>query len=229
MCEFKSAIVTRNGDVLANPWTDSHEDLIRLFKLRDNREGSFARVEFTPDEQAELDQPEKYKLTIDEGRCPDWFDEDMKAKVSDKMRGWIKAMVVSDVVDLLCGGVYVLSKGARVSLVKNCRLVVMLGNSTVGEMWESSKVGEMWGSSTVGTMRESSKVGEMWGSSTVGEMWESSKVGEMWGSSKVGTMWESSKVGEMLGSSKVGTMWESSKVGTMRESSKVAIDNRNPK
>ena len=27
MCQFKSAIVLRNGDILHSQWTDSHEDL----------------------------------------------------------------------------------------------------------------------------------------------------------------------------------------------------------
>jgi hypothetical protein len=225
----------RNGDILHNPWTDSHEDLIRLFKLRDNRMDNFARVEFKPDDPNELATPEKYKLHIDEQRCPDWFDEDMKVKVSEKMRGWIKSRIIDGDADIICGGVFILAKGARITTVKNARIVVMLGSSNVGEMWESSNVGEMRGSSNVGAMRGSSNVGAMLESSNVGAMLESSnvgamrgssKVGAMRGSSKVGAMWESSNVGEMRGSSNVGEMWESSNVGAMLESSKVINDQR---
>ena len=210
-----SAIVLRpNGpvEVLRNAWTDSHDDLVELFNLRDNNREAFARVEFCPKKPDTMDQPDTYVLTIDEQRCPEWFDDDLKAKVSNRMRGWVKAMIVSGDVSMLCGGAYILAKGAKVKGVKSALIHVMMPGSNVGEMWESSKVG---------VMRESSNVGVMWGSSKVGVMWESSKVGSMLGSSKVGEMWESSKVGEMRESSNVGSMRESSNVGVMRESSKV--------
>lgn len=62
MCEFLSAVVMKNGDIIYNPYTDAHEDLVALHNLRDNREGKFARVEFKPDDPTDLDKPEKYKL-----------------------------------------------------------------------------------------------------------------------------------------------------------------------
>ena len=160
MCEFKSAIVMRNGDILAHPLTDNHEDLIRLHKLRDTKAGAFARVEFKPDRPEDLASPEKYKLTIDEQRCPDWFDEDKQLKVSETMRGWIKAMVIDGDADIIIGGCYILAKGAKVETCKSSRIVVML---------DSSKVGSMRGSSNVGEMLDSSNVGAMWGSSNVGD------------------------------------------------------------
>jgi hypothetical protein len=173
-----SAIVLRNGDVLRNPWTDSHEDLVRLFKLVDKKEGAFARVEFRPAEVTDLATPGKYTLRIDEERMSPWFDADMQERVANQMRGWVKTMIIDGDVDLICGGAFILAAKAKVSTVKNCLIHVMLG---------SSSVGEMLGSSSVGEMRGSSSVGEMWGSSSVGVMWESSSVGVMRESSKVST------------------------------------------
>ena len=203
MCKFMSAIVLRpNGpvEVLRNAWTDSHDDLVELFNLRDNNREAFARVEFCPKKPDTMDQPDTYVLTIDEQRCPEWFDDDLKAKVSNRMRGWVKAMIVSGDVSMLCGGAYILAKGAKVECVKSALIHVMMPGSNVGVMWESSNVGSMRESSNVGVMLGSSKVGVMLGSSNVGVMWESSNVGVMRGSSNVGEMRESSKVGEMLGS-----------------------------
>jgi len=192
MCKFYSAIVipTAGGgfDLLHNPWTHSHEDLIRIYKLRDtarpNGEPRFARIEFSPESMATADDVSTYKLTIDEKRRPDWFSESLEKKVVERMKLIVSAMIVSGDADLLCGGVFILAKGARVSTLKNAYVVVMLDSSKVGEMWDSSQVGEMWGSS---------KVGEMWGSSKVGTMRDSSKVGTMRDSSKVGEMYDSSK------------------------------------
>ena len=172
MCQFKSAIITKSGDVLHSHFTDSHEDLIRLFKLNDTSdvrgEPRFARVEFKPDSKIDLGDASKYTLLIDEARTPEWFDDAMKISVENKLRLIVEGMIITGNVDMLVGGKYILAKGAHVSCIKNCLIEVMLGSSNVGEMLESSKVGEMW---------ESSKVGVMWGSSKVGEMWESSNVG----------------------------------------------------
>ena len=210
-----------------NLWTDRHEDLVRLFKLNDtgtpSGEPRFARVEFCPNDTRDMDNLKKYELTIDEERCPEWFDDKMKKAVVARLSLVVKGMIIKGEADILCGGVFILAKGAKVSCIKNAVVLVMCESSKVGEMWESSKVGEMWGSSEVGEMRESSKVGEMRESSKVGEMWGSSEVGEMRESSKVGEMRESSKVGEMRESSKVGVLWGSSEVGVMRESSKVGV------
>ena len=162
MCEFKSAIVMANGDLLHNPWTDSHEDLVRLFKPNDTAttrdEPRFARVEFKPDEPTDLADISKYKLNIDELRKPEWFDAAMEAKTIEKLKLMVSGMIITGAVDLICGGVFILGKGAKVSSAKAVKIVAMLADS---------KVGEMWGSSNVGVMRESSKVGEMRGSSKV--------------------------------------------------------------
>ena len=161
----------KNGDLLHNPWTDSHEDLVRLFKLNDkpatNGEPRFARVEFNPDDTRTADKIDSYKLTIDESRTPAWFDDAMKKSVTDKLRLIVSEMIIKGDADLLCGGAYILAKGAKISCVKNARILVMCESSNVGEMWESSKVGVMWGSSKVGEMCESSKVGVMRESSKV--------------------------------------------------------------
>ena len=177
MCNFLSAIVRKNGDLHFNLWTDSHEDLIQLFALRDNREGNFARVEFTPKDPADLDKPEKYHLKIDEARGPDWFDESMKAKIVGRLRRVIESMIVRGEVVCLIGGVHILATGAKISFIKNCRIVAMLGSSNVGEMLGSSNVVALLDSSKVGEMRGSSNVGKMRGSSKVGEMWDRSNVG----------------------------------------------------
>ena len=227
MCKFLSVIVRRTSrgtgfEILHNNATDSHEDLVTIYKLRDTRAGSFARLEFRPpDATPTYADPASYALNVDEFSTPDWLDLPMQEQVASILRGWISDMIVHGDVDLLCGGTYILSADAKIGVAKNSIIKVMLGSSNVGVMWGSSKVGEMLGSSKVGEMRGSSKVGVMRESSNVGEMWESSKVGEMRESSNVGVMLGSSNVGEMLGSSNVGTMRESSNVGTMLGSSNV--------
>ena len=218
MCQFMSAIITRDGQVLQNCLTDSHEELIAHFDLHERKANghgqNFIRIEFTPGRDKEdrpvYDDSTGYKLRVDENETPTWFDAEARGKAEKFLRGVIERMIVRDERKMLLGGVWILAKGAKVQTTRMCRIIAMSGAmveylnaSNVGVMWESSKVGVMRGSSNVGEMRESSKVGVMWESSKVGEMRESSKVGEMRGSSNVGVM---------RGSSNVGEMWESSSI-----------------
>ncbi len=251
MCKFKSAIVLRNGDILHNDFTDSHEDLIELFGLVDNGKENFVRIEYSTNSKR-LDKIENYSLVVDEKSTPAWFEE-IREPVAEQMKTIVLNMIISENLKIIVGRSVILTGNAIVNKIRHCIIHEMRGSSQVGTMressqvgtmLESSQVGEMWGSSQVGEMRESSQVGKMWGSSQVGEMlessqvgtmWESSQVGKMWGSSQVGEMWgssqvgemrESSQVGKMWGSSQVGEMWGSSQVGEMRESSQVKTDKR---
>ena len=193
MCKFYSAIVLKNGDIIHNPWTTSHQDLIEEFNINDNNGYTqrFVKIEFYPEDQNDIDDETKYVLRVDENETPDWFTEIIDS-VTEKMMVIIKNMIIKNqTLKVLTG---------------KC---IILSNSKVDKMIASKCY--VMKSSNVGEMRESSNVGEMWGSSNVGEMWGSSNVGEMWGRSNVGEMRESSNVGEMRGSSNVTTDYREKK------------------
>jgi hypothetical protein len=166
MCKFKSAIVLRNGDILHNDFTDSHEDLIELFGLVDNGKQNFVRIEYATNGKR-LDKIENYQLKVDENSTPEWFEE-IRESTTGQMKTIVSKMIISENVKIIIGRAVILTGNAIVNKIRHCI------------------IHEMWGSSNVGVMRESSNVGVMRGSSNVGEMWGSSNVGEMWGSSNVG-------------------------------------------
>jgi hypothetical protein len=223
MCQFFSGLFLKEGQGVSNflsgiilyknrkliydPFSDSHEDLIRKSGLNDSTDRpNFVRLELLPKNGDICNQDlDNWYLKVDQDLRPDWFDPEIaEAMMREALQKvWAEAFTI--------GGEYDEIKDRKIRIVKDARIINLI----------NSQVGEMWGSSQVGKMRESSQVGEMWESSQVGEMWESSQVGEMWGSSQVGEMRGSSQVGEMRGSSQVGKMRESSQVGEMRESSQV--------
>ena len=129
MCRFLSAIVRRNGDILCNPLTDSHEELIALHGLRDSKEGAFARVEYSPPDSASIADLSKYRLTIDEQRTPDWFDESMRDRVTSRLRDIVSRMIVTDHRPILLGGTWIIADGARIDTAKLCRIVAMHGGT----------------------------------------------------------------------------------------------------
>ena len=214
MCNFLSAIVLKNGDIVCRPdVTDSHEDLIDFASIRDNHlsQDGFVRVEFLPPEHDTKDvfDVKNWTLKVDQDSTPEWFNFE---STTSSLAARVERMFVLEDRPILLGGCWLLGKAAHVKKVQNARIYRMYDSSKVDGMCDSSKVGVMYDSSEVGGMYDSSKVDEMHGSSQVGSMRDSSKVGEMRGSSWVGVMRDSSRVGVMYDSSKVGKMCDTSTI-----------------
>lgn len=160
MCNFLSAIVLRDGEILTAPeHTDSHQELIDFYGLKDDEKERFARVEFKPSSEEAYDKPDAYILTIDQEITPHWFDEAMAERVRAKLRARVQMMVVRSDRKILLGGAWILTGKASVSDVKNARII---------SMHESSRVDSMYGESRVESMHDSSRVGYMHGKSRVG-------------------------------------------------------------
>ncbi len=136
MCRFKSVIVVREPrnkggfDLIHSDATDSHSELIAAHNLRDDGELRFCRVEFSPS-SVDWTDLEKYRLTIDEERTPEWFDSEMKEAVADKLRGIVKRMIVPKTGITLFGGAWIVPRGFEVTVGPMTRIVVNYG--TVGD------------------------------------------------------------------------------------------------
>ena len=201
MCKFYSAILTKNGDLFHNPFTTSHEDIIDEFNLNDNMRDNFIRLEFVP--KRKMFEIDFYELKVDESITPEWFDENMKEIIINRLKNIIKSLIISDDVKLLNGRCAILVGSSNLRKVKN---------SIIYSMWENSKVGELRENSEVGVLRENSEVGVLRENSKVGELRENSKVGVLRENSKVGVLWENSEVGELWENSEVGELWENSEI-----------------
>jgi len=126
MCNFKSAIVLKNGDLLHLDGVDSHEDVLSYFKIKDNGNDSFCRVEFVPGEDlCDLDQ---YKFEIDQER-PDWFTESLEKKSVSRLKVIVNKYVVREDRDVLPVGFYILGN----VVIKNagCATIKSAGNATI--------------------------------------------------------------------------------------------------
>jgi hypothetical protein len=149
MCQFKSAIVVRDEQqkggfrLLLSPWTESHSVLIAVHKLRDDGRLRFARVEYSPPSMDSAHLIEGYKLTIDEERTPEWFDAEMKERVTEKLCAYVKSIIVSGDVDLLIGGQFIIAPGAKI-LRADCVVISAMCGGTLTEM-RGGTLTAMWG------------------------------------------------------------------------------------
>lgn len=116
-----------------SPWTESHRELEILFNLNQDKRDNRAKVEFTPKSMDEAYKPETYTLIIDECRTPEWFDDDMKESVSEKMRHYIKSIVVTGDVQILIGGQFIIAPGAKVECAK-CMVISAVWGGTISKI-----------------------------------------------------------------------------------------------
>ena len=166
MCQFLSAIVTRKGDIFQSPWTDSHEDLIKIFNLKEGRSGqNFVRVEFKPPRDDKY-RPKffdfkNYKLYVDERETPAWFDDATFDKTQKRLNQTLKSMLVTDKRDLLIGGAYIIGKGADVKKIKQSRILVIGDNAKVSEILDNTEVGYILGRAKVEHVKRNVKIGQI--------------------------------------------------------------------
>ena len=119
MCKFFSFLALRNGDLVCDDATDSHEDLIALRGLDDSgyplASRQWFRGEFLPPEDlARIEDPAAWTVRVDENAVPEWYDEDHW-----RSECWLRVerMFVRDERKILTGGKYVLLPGSRVHRV----------------------------------------------------------------------------------------------------------------
>jgi hypothetical protein len=130
MCKFKSAIVLKNGDILHNGYTDSHEDLMEYFKIKDDNQfwQNFVRIEFSPDKPENLMDVNSYLLKIDEDSTPDWFEE-IKGLVIERMKDVVSSLFINQDEDIIIGKSIILGK-VNVKRLINC-FVINAGYATI--------------------------------------------------------------------------------------------------
>ena len=214
MCHFKSAIILRDEKekggfrLLLSPWTESHSELCTIFKLNDTAKAKlyFARVEFSPPSMDAAHLIDGYKLRIDEERTPEWFSDEMKELVANKLRAYVKSCIVDGAVELLIGGQFIIAPSAKVKCAKAMVINAICGG-TVSEIWGGT-VSAIWG----GT------VSAIWGG-TVSAIWggtvsairggtvsaiRGGTVSEIWGGT-VSAIWEyfSGLIGPISSAAKV--------------------------
>ena len=217
MCNFLSAVLVRDGDLLLDPeHTDSHEDLIEIHRLRDDGRGRFVRVEFVPDKEAPGDLS-RWALNIDEPSTPDWID---LAALRERLVEIVRPHLVTDERGLLIGGWWILLGGAKIRKADNARIAAMTGDSFL----ESAS-----GSTRIDGVRDSATVSSVWGSAAVSDVRDSATVRGVRGSATVRGVRDSATVSSVRGSATVSDVWDSATVSGVWGSARVVDDHRDAK
>ena len=129
MCNFLSAIVLRNGDVLSHPMLDSHSDLVQHFKLPDTRQHHqhFAKVELTP--TGDWLDVSLWNFRLDEETVPGWW-ADVAVQAEATLRARADKMILkTGEHSLLVDGCWVIGGDAVVRDVRAARIARVSGGT----------------------------------------------------------------------------------------------------
>jgi hypothetical protein len=193
MCRFLSAIVTRQGNVYCNPLTDSHEDLIEMFSIKDSKPmQNFVRVEYTPESQTEIANIEKYNLSVDEDYTPEWFDEGLRDKTIRKLKSMLKKMIITEDRKILIGDAFILDH-VNIGVLRYARVISMAGGS-VNVVWDGGSVNVVWDGGSVNVVRAGGSVNEVWNGGSVNEVWAGGSVNEVWNGGSVNEVWAGGQI-----------------------------------
>jgi len=128
MCRFYSAIVMKNGNLLHNQSLMSHEDIIDMFELNDTNPNcdNFVRVEFSPKDNNDSVNIEKYFLSVDEKILPLWFEQ-YREYVTSRLKDFVNKRIILTNKKILSDGLYVVGKDVVINKLINGTIVDLLG------------------------------------------------------------------------------------------------------
>ena len=154
MCQFLSALVLRNGDVLTHPMLDSHSDLVTYFRLPDTDAyiSHFAKVELTPRDWLD---PASWAWRVDEPTLTAWW-ADVATGAEATLRARAERMVLRDGEhQLIVDGCWIDGGSAVVRDVRAGRIVRVKG---------SAQIHRVGGSAQIHGVRDSAQIHGVWDS-----------------------------------------------------------------
>ena len=159
MCEFKSAIVTRQGNVLHHDMTDLHEDLIAYFGLRDdNHLNHFVRVEFKPTDKKDYADLSKYSLVVDEDEVPKWFEE-FREKTISELTKIVSKYILKDVdKKIILDGCWIVTGATKIERMTAGRILTVSDSAKIDYVSGSAKIGNVSDSAKIGNVYDSAKI-----------------------------------------------------------------------
>jgi hypothetical protein len=127
MCNFWSAIVTKDGDVFYDELTDRHEKIIEDHKLlddtNDRMKRQFVRIEISPSDGDVFSLVDGWNFKIDEGEVPVWWKAGLEKAARAVCKDYIAKVAHQNKDGLKI-------QAAR-GYLKNCKQVTAYGSSQV--------------------------------------------------------------------------------------------------
>ena len=208
MCQFLSALVLKNGDVLSHPMLDSHSDLVRYFKLPDTDVyiQHFAKVELTP---VDWTDAATWTFRVDEDVLPAWW-ADVAAQAEATLRDRAARMILKDGEhDLIVDGCWIVAGTAQVSDVRSGRIV---------RVQDSAQISHVWGSAQISDVRGSAQISDVCGSAQISDVGDSAQISHVCGSAQISHVRDSAQISDVRDSAQISDVRDSAQISHVGDS-----------
>jgi hypothetical protein len=205
MCQFFSALVLKNGDVLSHPMLDSHADLVRYFKLPDTvaHHQHFAKIELTPVDWMDV---ATWQFRLDEASAPGWWP-DVADRAERQIRDRATRMILSGGEHaLIVDGCWIVGGTAKIRDIRGGRIVRVQDTAILSGVWNSAQVSGVRDSAQVSDVGGSAQVSDVGGSARVSGVRGSAQVSGVRGSAQVSDVWGSARVSDVRDSAQVSNV-----------------------
>lgn len=146
MCQDLSSIQIKDGSLLHHFGVSSHEDIIAIFGLKDDKPiPDFVRLEYTPPTPFSLDF-DQWNFKVDQDLLPDWFDPEYAKRVCRKFV--VSQPVMDGEYDALAGQYYFVT-GKVKRLVGRGTIMWLCGSAQVKYICGSAQVKYISGSGEI--------------------------------------------------------------------------------
>ena len=225
MCQFLSAVILRNGDVLTHPMLDSHTDLIRYYKLPDTTayHQHFAKVELTP---VDWMDPSTWKFRLDEETAPSWW-EDVATGVEATLRARAAKMILRGDHDLIVDGCWIVGGKAEIRDVRSGRIMRVQdsaqihgvrGSAQIHDVGDSAQIHGVWGSAQILGVRGSAQIHGVGDSAQIHGVGGSAQIHDVWGSAQIHGVGGSAQIHGVWGSAQIHGVGDSAQIHDVRGS-----------
>lgn len=192
MCQFLSAVILRNGDVLTHPMLDSHTDLIRYYKLPDTTayHQHFAKVELTP---VDWMDPATWTFRLDEDTAPSWWD-DVATGVEATLRARAEKMILRGDHDLIVDGCWIIGGAAKIRDVRSGRIMRVQGSAQIHRVGGSAQIHGVGGSAQIHRVGGSAQIHGVGDSAQIHDVRDRAQIHRVWDSAQIHGVWDRAQI-----------------------------------
>ena len=205
MCNFLSALVLKNGDVLHHPMLDSHADLVRYFKLPDTDAHiqHFAKVELTPVDWADA---ATWNFRVDEEVLPVWW-ADVASAVEGTLRSRAAGMILKDGDhDLIVDGCWIVAGTAKVRDVRSGRIILVQDSAQISNVGGSAQISGVWDSAQISNVGGSAQISGVRGSAQISGVRDSAQISGVRGSAQISNVGDSAQISNVGGLARISNV-----------------------
>ena len=211
MCQFLSALVVRNGDVLTHPMLVSHTDLVQYYRLPDTQlyHQHFVKVELVPDDWLDVST---WAFRLDEDTAPGWWKE-VSAGAEEHLRRVAAKMVLRDGEHwLILDGAWIIGGTAIVHDVRGGRILQVQDSAQIRDVWGSAQIYGVRDSAQIRDVRDFAQIHGVRGSAQIYGVGGSAQIYGVRGSAQIHDVGGSAQIHDVRGSAQIHGVWGSAQI-----------------